>query len=99
MVDVRAAQDGYIAAIDGRALGILAMDLGAGRRDRTDVLDLGVGIRVLARVGQKVAKGDLLFQVLAKANQPIVPDLYLTTLELTMAPPVPRPWLLAAIGC
>ena len=37
--------------------------------------------------------------VLAKANQPIVPDLYLTTLELTMAPPVPRPWLLAAIGC
>ncbi len=99
VVDVRAAQDGYIAAIDGRALGILAMDLGAGRRDRTDVLDLGVGIRVLARVGQKVAKGDLLFQVLAKANQPIVPDLYLTTLELTMAPPVPRPWLLAAIGC
>ena len=99
VVDVRAAQDGYIAAIDGRALGILAMDLGAGRRDRTDVLDLGVGIRVLARVGQKVAKGDLLFQVLAKANQPIVPDLYLTTLELTMTPPEPRPWLLAAIGC
>ena len=99
VVDVRAARDGYIAAIDGRALGILAMDLGAGRRDRTDVLDLGVGIRVLARVGQKVAKGDLLFQVLAKANQPIVPDLYLTTLELTMTPPEPRPWLLAAIGC
>ncbi|MBK8789677.1 MAG: thymidine phosphorylase [Holophagaceae bacterium] len=99
VVDVHAAQDGYIAAIDGRALGILAMDLGAGRRDRTDVLDLGVGIRVLARVGQKVAKGDLLFQVLAKANQAIVPDLYLTTLELTMTPPEPRPWLLAAIGC
>jgi pyrimidine-nucleoside phosphorylase len=99
VVDVRAAQDGYIAAIDGRALGILAMDLGAGRRDRTDVLDLGVGIRVLARVGQMVAKGDLLFQILAKANQSIVPDLYLTTLELTMTPPEPRPWLLAAIGC
>ena len=99
VVDVRVAQDGYIAAIDGRALGILAMDLGAGRRDRTDVLDLGVGIRVLARVGQKVAQGDLLFQVLAKANQAVVPDLYLTTLELTMTPPEPRPWLLAAIGC
>ncbi len=99
VVDVRAARDGYIAAIDGRALGILAMDLGAGRRDRTDVLDLGVGIRVLARVGQKVAQGDLLFQVLAKANQAVVPDLYLTTLELTMTPPEPRPWLLAAIGC
>jgi len=99
VVDVRASQDGYIAAIDGRALGILAMDLGAGRRDRTDVLDLGVGIRVLARVGQKVAKGDLLFQVLAKTNHVVVPDLYLTTLELTMTPPNPSPWLMATIGC
>jgi len=50
-------------------------------------------------VGQKVAKGDLLFQVLAKANQPVVPDLYLATLELTMTPTEPSPWLLAAIGC
>jgi len=99
VVEVRASQDGYIAAIDGRALGILAMDLGAGRRDRTDVLDLGVGIRVLARVGQKVAKGDLLFQVLAKTNHVVVPDLYLTTLELTMTPPNPAPWLMATIGC
>jgi len=99
VIDVLATQDGYVDAIDGRALGILAMDLGAGRRDRTDVLDLGVGIRVLARVGQKVAKGDLLFQVLTKANQPVVPDLYLATLELTMTPTEPSPWLLAAIGC
>jgi len=99
VVEVRASQDGYLAGIDGRALGILAMDLGAGRRDRTDVLDLGVGIRVLARVGQKVAKGDVLFQVLAKANHVVMPDLYLTTLELTQTPPEPRPWLLAAIGC
>ncbi|MCE1205419.1 MAG: thymidine phosphorylase [Holophagaceae bacterium] len=99
VVDVRANRDGYIAAIDGRALGILAMDLGAGRRDRTDVLDLGVGIRVLARVGQKVAKGDLLFQVMAKSNHLVVPDLYLTTLELTMTQPKAAPWLMATIGC
>ncbi|NWJ40977.1 MAG: thymidine phosphorylase [Geothrix sp.] len=99
VVEVRASQDGYLAAIDGRALGILAMDLGAGRRDRTDVLDLGVGIRVLARVGQKVAKGDLLFQVLAKADQVVVPELYLMTLELTMTPPKQTPWLMATIGC
>jgi len=99
VVEVRAAQDGYVAAIDGRALGILAMDLGAGRRDRTDVLDLGVGIRVLAQVGQEVAKGEVLFQVLAKTNHVIVPDLYLTTLELTMTPSKRVPWLMSAIGC
>jgi len=99
VVDVLAAQDGYIADIDGRALGILAMDLGAGRRDRNDVLDLGVGIRVLAQVGQKVVKGDLLFQVYAKTNQVILPDLYLSTLRLTMNAAIQPPWLLASIGC
>ncbi len=99
VVEVRAAQDGYVTAIDGRALGILAMDLGAGRRDRTDVLDLGVGIRVLARVGRKVAKGDLLFQVFAKASQLVLPDLYLSTLEMTPKRRSPSDWLLASIGC
>jgi len=99
VVDVLAAQDGCIADIDGRALGILAMDLGAGRRDRNDVLDLGVGIRVLAQVGQKVLKGDLLFQVYAKTNQMILPDLYLSTLRLTMDAAIQPPWLLASIGC
>jgi len=99
VVEVRADRDGYIAAIDGRALGILAMDLGAGRRDRNDVLDLGVGLRVQATVGQRVAKGDLLFRVYAKASQPVVPDLYLSTLEWTEAPVIPEPWLWATIGC
>ena len=99
VVEVRAAQDGYITAIDGRALGILAMDLGAGRRDRMDILDLGVGIRVLARMGQKVGKGDLLFQVLAKANHKVVPDLYLATMDIEATQPHTKPWLLASIGC
>ena len=99
VVDVLAPQDGYVSAMDGRALGILAMDLGAGRRDRTDVLDLGVGIRVLTRVGQKVAKGDLLFQVLAKANHSVKPDLYLATIEFSDRLPSQSPWLMASIGC
>ena len=99
VVDVRADRDGYIASIDGRALGILAMDLGAGRRDRNDVLDLGVGLKVQAQVGQKIAKGDLLFQVFAKTNQSILPDLYLSTVELTMTAPIPNSWLLSGIGC
>ena len=47
-------QGGYVQAIRGRALGLLAMELGAGRRSQDDVLDLGVGIRVEVRVGQKV---------------------------------------------
>ena len=99
IVDVLADRDGTIAAIDGRALGILAMDLGAGRKDRHDVLDLGVGIRVHALMGRRVAKGDLLFQVLSKKDVAIHPKPYLDTLLWAEAPQAPAPWLLATIGC
>ncbi len=99
VVEVRADRDGYIAAIDGRALGILAMDLGAGRRDRDDILDLGVGIQVRGRLGQKVAPGEVLFRVFAKDRHQVTPDLYLATLDWSTTRPVATPWLLGSIGC
>jgi pyrimidine-nucleoside phosphorylase len=99
VVEVRSDRSGWISAMDGRALGILAMDLGAGRRDRNDVLDLGVGIRVLAQVGQKVDKGDLLFKVYAKASHTVMPVLYLSTLGWSDHTPKSAPWLMASIGC
>jgi pyrimidine-nucleoside phosphorylase len=99
VVEVRSDRDGYIAAIDGRALGLLAMDLGAGRRDRNDVLDLGVGLHVLVQVGRRVVKGDILFRVFAKTVAVVKTDLYLSTIDFSDAPPPFRPWLLATIGC
>jgi pyrimidine-nucleoside phosphorylase len=41
-------------------LGILAMEMGAGRASKDDVLDLGVGIRVHANVGDRVEAGQKL---------------------------------------
>ena len=97
VVPVLADRAGYVAAIDGRALGILAMDLGAGRRDRNDILDLGVGLRVLAQVGQKVAPGDRLFAVYAKAGAAVAQEPFRATLAWSGEPVDPQPWLLAAL--
>jgi pyrimidine-nucleoside phosphorylase len=98
VVEVRADRAGYVAAIDGRALGILAMDLGAGRRDRNDVLDLGVGIRVLTRVGQKVEKGDVLFEIFAKAEVNVFSSFYQDTVTFSTSSKACDDWLLATIG-
>jgi pyrimidine-nucleoside phosphorylase len=97
-LEVRADRAGHLAALDGRALGLLAMELGAGRKDRTDVLDLGVGIRVHAAVGQRVEKNELLFTIHAKAGA--TPDLaaYRATLTWADQPVTPGPWLLGEIG-
>jgi pyrimidine-nucleoside phosphorylase len=97
-VEVLAGRTGYVSAIDGRALGLLAMELGAGRKDRNDVLDLGVGIRVLAQVGHPVKAGEPLFHVYAKAGSRVDPTPYLATLQISAAPVAPASWLLEALG-
>jgi pyrimidine-nucleoside phosphorylase len=98
-VDILADRGGYVSAIDGRALGLLAMDLGAGRKDRGDVLDLGVGIRVHVRVGQRVEKGDVVFTAHTKGGLRLKDDAYLATLEFQEGQPRQEPWLLDTIGC
>ncbi|HEX9010949.1 MAG TPA: thymidine phosphorylase [Holophagaceae bacterium] len=98
VVQVRADRAGYVAAMDGRALGILAMELGAGRKNQGDVLDLGVGLRVRTRVGARIEPGDTLFDVHAKTGFAVDPAAYLATLQISEATVEPTPWLLEQLG-
>ncbi len=99
VVEIRADRAGYVSAIDGRALGLLAMDLGAGRRNRNDVLDLGVGIRVHVTVGSKIEKNDKLFTVYTKRGYQIVSEGYLSTLQVVSDSQSVKTWLLETIDC
>jgi pyrimidine-nucleoside phosphorylase len=96
-VEVRASRAGWIHAMDSRALGILAMELGAGRRSKDDVLDLGVGIRIHRNVGQKVEAGEPIFTVYAKAGAAVNPAPFLATVELRPEPATAGPWLLETV--
>ena len=95
--EVKADQEGWIHAVDSRALGILAMELGAGRRSKDDVLDLGVGIRLHKNVGQEVKVGETLFTVYAKADAELPVERYQKALTLAYAPLKLSPWLLETI--
>ncbi len=53
-----AGADGVIAAIDAELIGRAAVVLGGGRRNKADVIDSGVGIRLLRRVGDGVKAGE-----------------------------------------
>ncbi|MCC6621170.1 MAG: thymidine phosphorylase [Deltaproteobacteria bacterium] len=54
---IPAPRDGWVEAIDGREVGLVAMGLGAGRSRAGDVIDPAVGIRVDRKVGEKVTAG------------------------------------------
>lgn len=94
---IRADRDGFVTAIDGRALGICAMELGAGRRDLADVLDLGVGIRIEAPVGTPVSKGQALATLLMRAADTVPDQKVLSAFSISSEAPAPFPWLLGIV--
>ncbi len=59
-LDISAEADGFIAAMDAERIGIAACKLGAGRKTKEDSIDFAAGIKILAKNGKKVCKGDIL---------------------------------------
>lgn len=64
-VDVlHAPQDGVITAMDALSVGRAAFRLGAGRQKAGDAVHPGVGVRLHARLGDRVARGQPVFTLL-----------------------------------
>ncbi|MFZ1729560.1 MAG: thymidine phosphorylase [Bacteroidota bacterium] len=60
VVEVLAPSDGVVHAIDARRLGILAIELGAGRRAITDTVDPTAGIVLAKKRGDRVEEEEVL---------------------------------------
>ena len=63
--EVYAEESGYVAEINADAIGVAAMSLGAGRATKESEIDLAAGLILHKKVGEKVAKGDLLVTLYA----------------------------------
>lgn len=61
--DIRAPQDGFIAAIDAEQVGLTVVDLGGGRAKKEDAIDYAVGVVFKHKVGDHVIHGDPLFML------------------------------------
>ena len=62
-LELTAPESGYITECDARDIGVAGVRLGAGRERKEDNVDHGVSISVIAKVGTKVNRGDLLATV------------------------------------
>jgi len=60
---VVADSPGLIGRMDAEAVGIAAMHLGAGREKSEDKVDHAVGVMVLKKPGEAVAKGEPVFEI------------------------------------
>jgi thymidine phosphorylase len=68
-LDVPAPADGYLAACDARALGLVVVDLGGGRRKVSDAIDHRVGLSAFLPLGSPVLKGQPIARVHACSQE------------------------------
>lgn len=59
---VSAKSSGYLESMDTLNIGWAAVELGCGRRKKDDILDPTAGVEFMAKIGNKVQKGDPLFR-------------------------------------
>ncbi|PKM89024.1 MAG: pyrimidine-nucleoside phosphorylase [Firmicutes bacterium HGW-Firmicutes-12] len=61
--EMKAEQEGYLLINNAEALGYAAMLLGAGRQTKEMVIDLSVGLKLHARTGDRIKKGQPLLTI------------------------------------
>lgn len=71
--EVKAPCDGYLAFADAEQIGLAAMQLGAGRKTKDDVIDMTAGIRMCRKVGEAVRVGETI-AVLYTSNESRLAD-------------------------
>lgn len=60
VVPVLADTDGVVEKIHAESIGLIAMELGAGRATKESIIDLAVGIVLNKKRGEKISKGDVI---------------------------------------
>ena len=66
---VPAPRDGIVRRVGARAVGLAALELGAGRRTKSDPVDHAVGVLCFAKRGDTVLAGDDLAEVHARDDE------------------------------
>ncbi len=88
-----ATTDGYVSALLAEEIGRAAVSLGAGRGTLDDVIDAGVGIEIMAHVGEPVRRGDAVLRVHHRSGRGLADALPLLdrAVQITDTPPMARP--------
>lgn len=96
---VKATKSGYVSKINTMDLGLVSMELGAGREKKDDIIDMTAGIVLSKKLGDKVTKGDVILTIYTE--HPNVSQLLARALndyELSDVPSLPPKVIEASIS-
>jgi pyrimidine-nucleoside phosphorylase len=96
---VTATRAGYVSGIDAEMVGRASVALGAGRNRMDDPVDPAVGVLLLAKPGDAIAKGDPVFEIHYRGPATLEAALPLATRAVAIADerPAARPLLVAEV--
>jgi pyrimidine-nucleoside phosphorylase/thymidine phosphorylase len=57
-IEIKADKTGFISSVKADDIGIVAMQLGAGRKTKADKIDFAAGVTIVKKIGDKVEKND-----------------------------------------
>ena len=98
--EVFASHDGYVGRLAALPVGLAALHLGAGRREKDEPIDHAVGVVCVKKRGDSVAEGEPLAEIHARNEQEAAAaaDEVLAAYELSDEPPRMRPIVLETLG-
>ena len=98
--EVRANRSGFVSLLDAELVGLAAVELGAGRARKEDVVDHAAGLLLHKRLGEEVREGEVLAEL--HAADPARLDAGEARLraatQIGEAPPQRKPLVLERIG-
>ena len=100
IMEVEAPRAGYIAAMEGEAMGLAAITLGAGRQVESDTVDPAVGFDKVLPLGAKVSKGQPLCRLHAARTDPAdrAAEMLLNAITISDTAPELPPLVLDRLG-
>ncbi|HWX10024.1 MAG TPA: hypothetical protein VNY33_08595, partial [Gaiellaceae bacterium] len=98
--EVFAPRTGHVRRLGALTVGLAALHLGAGRREKDDVVDHAVGVVCRKKRGDVVEEGEALAEIHARDEQTATEAAadVLAAYELGDEPPRPRPIVLDTLG-
>jgi len=82
--EIYAPEDGFIGHIDARKIGVAAMHLGAGRATKDSPIDLGAGLLLFKKQGERVIKGEPIARLYSSDRQKMAIGLEIAAQSFTI---------------
>ncbi|NPV10586.1 MAG: thymidine phosphorylase [Ignavibacteria bacterium] len=97
-IEVKSNRDGFISLMDTFSIGMLGIELGAGRMKYTDTIDPKAGFIFFKKIGDEIKKGELLAEIRTDKNiAEYFTQKLLNSIEISESKPEPLPLVYTTI--